>query len=91
MKVTVNVTQEDIDSSHATQHDILNFNTWKIYSCPNAKALSRTLGKKCAFGTDSWWYKNSDGSYKASEEAKTFAYNFDVGNPVKPYSFEVEV
>lgn len=82
MKITV--TQEDI--SHGIAKD--------CEECPIAHALERALGCRSYVERDSFFYRK-DGRFTANlplpEIASAFIAAFDAGQPVEPFSFEVEV
>lgn len=86
MKTTIKVTQDLIDSGVRLSS----------VSCPIAKAL-RLAGYECTVTqTDVSFYlhKHSENRYATSQlpaMARLFVRNFDDGNPVNPFEFELEV
>lgn len=91
-KYTFNVTQEDIDKGIKDD----------ACYCPIARAAKRTLVKRkrrievgsCFLSIvrnhkGRWWV--DDAEYELPSEASDFVRNFDSGNTVHPFSFEMEI
>jgi hypothetical protein len=82
-KYTITVTQEDIDTG---ERDDCN-------RCPIALAAGRVLGGKVIVDDD-WIISRADFNdsdfYALTDEARQFILRFDAGEPVSPFTFEVE-
>jgi hypothetical protein len=85
-KVTVQVTQEDIDNGHPSNP----------HGCPVALAMNRAFNRTdaCA-GQFRLSFHASDGAnfvvdWLAPPEIFAFISDFDYGHPVEPFEFELE-
>lgn len=81
MKIQIDVTQEDIDTGIKEDAE----------ACAIAKTLKRNGYKHVTVGNDSitFYYKGIDWYATPPSIASEFISNFDEGELVKPFSFEL--
>jgi hypothetical protein len=85
-KVTVSITQEDIDEGCRSDAD----------NCPGALAISRATGYVAKVGMVSISLRHADNGQRFEDincpaMLRHFIEQFDNGNKVSPFSFELEV
>jgi hypothetical protein len=92
MKVTVNVTQEDIEANSYDR------TTLRSRSCPVAKALSRAIGEPCVTGGIYWSREGEKDTHHflLPEQAAYFIRKADNAFDScvleeNPFSFEIEI
>ena len=85
MKVTIQVTQEDIKNGQPT----------RCLKCPLALAATRAFGHQIFVARYTMFSMDVNGKVnfhggKLPKEVTTWQWNFDNGIPVKPFDFEIE-
>lgn len=80
--ITVNVTQGDIGNGiQCSRH-----------SCPIALAVKRVTHEDClSVGAFQINYGPASKSLQLAEDAINFACRFDMGQPVKPFTFQLTI
>ena len=78
MKITV--TKEDIENGIRSSNKF----------CPIALALKRAGYKDAIVRTIEFLYDCGNAGCNLPLEAQKFIYSFDVGKPVKPFTFSIE-
>lgn len=85
MKLTINVTDDDLAYGQCNS----------ARNCPVARALINTLSaRNVAVGTRSFTMEYKGQSYKGlllPYHVEKFINDFDIGNPVEPISFEIDI
>jgi hypothetical protein len=79
--LTIEVTQEDIERGVKQE----------CWDCPIALALFRTTGKEWSVAPSSCRELGTLTDYIFPAEATEFIRSFDLGYPVSPFSFKLEV
>lgn len=77
----INVTQKHIDSGRVAN----------CFSCPLALALTEALSEPCWVGLTLWGKVSNETKFNLQRGVIQFRRNFDDGEPVKPFSFEVDL
>ena len=79
--VRVQVTQQDIDKDRHTSA-----------TCPCATAARRAIpGARIRFGATMWWPGPDTGGFDAPEKVSRWISDYDLGLPVAPFEFDLDV
>ncbi len=81
----ISVTQDDIDKGEK----------FSVCGCPTARAIARHLGLSNAMSKQIMIsrteIKIGRATYVSRPVVRHFTFDFDVGNPVVPFSFDLEM